>query len=59
MLVMSRGVNDVIEIGKDIAVCVISIKGDRVRLGIKAPLEIPIVRPDAKDKAPRKRERAA
>jgi carbon storage regulator len=44
MLVGSRNVNDSIVIGDDIVVTVVEIRGDRVRLGITAPVEAPVHR---------------
>jgi carbon storage regulator len=44
MLVVSRNVNDSIVIGDDIVVTVVEIRGDRVRLGITAPVEAPVHR---------------
>jgi carbon storage regulator len=44
MLVLSRNTDESIVIGKDITVTVVAIQGDKVRLGIDAPKEIPIHR---------------
>lgn len=44
MLVRSRRVNQCLVIDSDIVVRVIEIKGDSVRLGIDAPIEIPPTR---------------
>jgi carbon storage regulator len=37
MLVLSRKTNEWIDIGNDISICVVEIRGDKVRLGIEAP----------------------
>ena len=50
MLVLSRRLSQVIEIGPDIRVVVVRISGDQVRLGIEAPRDVDIVRPDARCK---------
>lgn len=44
MLVLSRQLNEAIMIGDDIELVVVDIRGDRVRLGINAPKEIPVHR---------------
>lgn len=44
MLVLARRINESIMIGDDIEVVVIDIKGDQVKLGIKAPKKITVHR---------------
>lgn len=44
MLVLSRKQDETIRIGNDIEVTVVSISGDTVRLGIKAPRSVTILR---------------
>ncbi len=44
MLVLSRTPDQVIRIGDDITIVVIDIRGNKVRLGIKAPKSIPVHR---------------
>lgn len=44
MLVLSRKCNEAIQIGDDIEVEVISIEGDQVKLGIRAPKSVDIYR---------------
>jgi carbon storage regulator len=44
MLVLSRKVGEQIIIGEDIRVAVVSISGDRVRLGFIAPADIRVLR---------------
>ncbi|WP_096156603.1 carbon storage regulator CsrA [Bacillus sp. FJAT-45066] len=44
MLVLSRKINEAIQIGDDIEIKVISISGDQVKLGIEAPNNIDIHR---------------
>ena len=49
MLVLSRKRNEAIVIGKDITIVVIDIRGDKVRLGIEAPKEVPVHRKEVSD----------
>lgn len=44
MLVLSRHVDEVIRIGDDIRVVLISIRGDKVRIGIDAPANVQVHR---------------
>lgn len=44
MLVLSRHRDETIMIGDDIELTVVDIRGDKVRLGIKAPSNIPVHR---------------
>jgi len=44
MLVLTRRKNEAIVIGQGIVVTVVAIKGNRVRLGIDAPPEVPVHR---------------
>lgn len=44
MLVLSRHKDESIKIGDDITITVIEVRGDRVRLGIEAPSEVPVHR---------------
>lgn len=44
MLVLCRRVGEEIIIGSDIVLTIVDIRGDKVRLGITAPIEIPVHR---------------
>ena len=44
MLVLSRKQYEAIVIGKDVVIEVVEIRGDKVRLGIQAPKEVPVHR---------------
>ena len=48
MLVLSRHRDEAIIIGDDIKVTVMDIRGDKVRLGIDAPKEVPIHREEVR-----------
>jgi len=49
MLVLSRKKNESIVINSDITVTVVEIRGDKVRLGIVAPKEVPVHRQEVYD----------
>jgi carbon storage regulator len=44
MLVLSRMKNESIVINDDITIVVVEIRGDKVRLGVEAPKEVPVSR---------------
>jgi carbon storage regulator len=44
MLVLSRKKNESIVINNDIVITVVEIRGDKVRLGIVAPRDVPVHR---------------
>jgi carbon storage regulator len=50
MLVLSRKVNQKIVLGDDIEVMIVEIRGDKVRLGITAPREVPVHRQEVVEK---------
>src|SRR5580693_4218423 len=49
MLVLSRKKNESIVINNDIVITVVEIRGDKVRLGIVAPKEVPVHRQEVFD----------
>ena len=58
MLVVSRKKNESIVINDDITIVVVEVRGDKVRLGIEAPKEVPVHRKEVFD-AIRRNESAA
>lgn len=44
MLVLTRKINQTVLIGDDVEVTVLSVTGDKVRIGIQAPREVPVYR---------------
>jgi carbon storage regulator len=57
MLVLSRKKNESIVINNDITIVVVEIRGDKVRLGVEAPKEVPVHRREVYD-AIQRNERA-
>ena len=51
MLVLSRKKNESIVINNDITIVVVEIRGDKVRLGVEAPKEVPVHRAKATSSA--------
>jgi carbon storage regulator len=49
MLVLSRKKNESIVINNDITIVVVEIRGDKVRLGVEAPKEVPVHRREVYD----------
>jgi carbon storage regulator len=50
MLVLSRKQGEVISIGNGVTVTVLAVRGDRVKIGVQAPAEIPVHRQEIRDK---------
>jgi carbon storage regulator len=59
MLVLSRQRDESIMIGDNIVVTIVDIRGDKVRLGINAPAEIPVHRQEVYEAIQRENQRAA
>jgi carbon storage regulator len=49
VIVISRKVNERIQINNDISIMVVEIRGDMVRLGVEAPREVPVHRGEIYD----------
>ena len=56
MLVLSRHRDESIIIGDDIVITIVDIRGDKVRLGIQAPTEIPVHRQEVYEAIQRERK---
>ena len=54
MLVLSRKRNESVVINDDISIIVVEIRGDKVRLGVEAPKEVPVHRREIYDAINRK-----
>jgi carbon storage regulator len=59
VLVLSRHRDETIMIGDDIELTVVDIRGDKVRLGIKAPSRVAVHRKEVYDAIKRENEEAA
>jgi len=59
MLVLSRQRDESIMIGDNIVITIVDVRGDKVRLGIQAPTEIPVHRHEVYEAIKRDNDRAA
>jgi len=57
MLVLSRKKNESIVINNDITIVVVEIRGDKVRLGVEAPKEVPVHRREVYEAIKRNEQR--
>lgn len=58
MLVLGRKSNESIIIGDDITITILSVDGDRVKIGINAPSDVSILRQELYDAVKRENLRA-
>ncbi len=56
MLVLSRQRDETIMIGDDIEITVVDIRGEKVRLGINAPPDVPVHRKEVYESIKREKE---
>lgn len=59
MLVLSRHRDESIIIGDDVIITIVDIRGDKVRLGIDAPQDIPVHRREVYEAIQRENQKAA
>ncbi len=57
MLVLSRHRDESIMIGDDVVITIVDIRGDKVRLGIEAPQDIPVHRQEVYEAIKRENQR--
>lgn len=58
MLVLSRYKDQSIYIGDDIIITVVDVRGDRIRIGIEAPADVPVHRQEIYEAIKRERKAA-
>lgn len=50
MLILTRCIGETIVIGHDVALTVLGVKGNQVRVGVKAPRDVPVHREEIYDR---------
>ena len=58
MLVLSRHRDESIMIGDDVVITIVDIRGDKVRLGIEAPSDVPVHRQEVYEAIQRENRKA-
>ncbi len=56
MLILARRVGELVTIGEELTVTVLSIKGNQVRLGVNAPRDVAVHRQEIYDRITTKNE---
>lgn len=58
MLILTRRVNETLNIGDEVQVTVLGVKGNQVQIGVKAPKRIPVHREEIYERIKKEREAA-
>lgn len=59
MLVLTRRHGEAITVGDDILITIVSVEGQHVRVGVKAPRSVPIYRSEVQERIKLENRRAA
>lgn len=59
MLILTRRVGETLMIGDEVTVTVLAVKGNQVRLGVKAPQEVAVHREEIYQRIQEEKERVA
>ena len=58
MLILTRRIGETVVIGEDITVTVLGVKGNQIRLGVKAPRSVSVHREEIFERIRHEREQA-
>lgn len=56
MLILTRRIGETLNIGDDVQVTVLGIKGNQVRIGVNAPKDVPVHREEIYERIKKERE---
>ncbi|HMH27130.1 MAG TPA: carbon storage regulator CsrA [Steroidobacteraceae bacterium] len=56
MLILTRRVGETVIVGNDVAVTIVAVKGNQIRIGISAPKNVPIHREEIYERIRRERQ---
>ncbi len=56
MLILTRRIGETLNIGDEVRVTVLGVKGNQVRIGVTAPKDIPVHREEIYDKIKKEQE---
>jgi len=59
MLILTRRIGETLNIGDDVQVTVLGIKGNQVRIGVNAPKSVPVHREEIYERIKKEKEDAA
>ena len=58
MLILTRRMGESLQIGDNVKLTVLSIRGNQVQLGVEAPIEVPVHREEVYERIRRERDAA-